>query len=149
MKCPKSDKITAYFDGELSGAEKSRFEMHLKECAACISRYDSYERLRAAFVQFERQPAPICFSNRVLSRVRAESPRPSVLFPVMIRFAEVMVVVLMITIGIISGRLLVSGGQAQTAANIASTFSLDVFDPAPSGSPGGVYLAMMEEKDAD
>lgn len=145
MKCQKSNKISAYFDAELSEAEKRRFEMHIQECAACRLRLDNYDRLRRGFVQSERQSVPAWFSTRVISRARSRSSRPSVLFPVMVRVAEVMVVVLMITIGIISGRLLVNGGQGQMAANIGSAFSLDVFDPAPPDSPGGVYLAMMEE----
>jgi hypothetical protein len=30
--------------------------------------------------------------------------------------------------------------------NLVSSFSLDVFDPAPPDSVGGVYLAMMEAR---
>lgn len=148
MKCSKSKMVSPYLDGELTAGEKARFESHVKGCPECSARLEAFQGMHAEFAGAEREKAPAWFSARVRARVAGVRPQRIAAFPLLVRFAEIAIVLLMITVGVISGRLLVRGAPGPSMGNIASTFSLEVFDPAPPDSVGGVYLAMTEANDA-
>jgi anti-sigma factor RsiW len=143
MKCRKSKLVSAYFDDMLINPDRKRFEAHLRECPSCTARLAAYGSLRTSLTSQGRQNAPAWFSAKVLARISAK-PRRSALPRVLVRLAEVMIVLLMVTVGIVSGRFLVNGIQAPHKASFASLLSLDVFQPAPPDSVGGVYLVMTE-----
>jgi hypothetical protein len=85
-----------------------------------------------------------------------ESPSPSPLpteerikvrgglVPFFIRFAEAAVLLVVITVGIFAGKVMTNSFPTARTMNIASSFSLDLFDATPPGSLGGAYLAMTE-----
>jgi hypothetical protein len=64
--------------------------------------------------------------------------------PFFVRFAEAAILLLVITVGIVAGKVMTNSSSAAQTTNIASSFSLDLFDATPPGSLGGAYLAMME-----
>jgi len=66
--------------------------------------------------------------------------------PAYLKFIEILVVILMVIIGLISGNMLISGKEAGKPADIALAYSLDVFEPTAPGSVGSAYLLVMEEE---
>jgi anti-sigma factor RsiW len=148
MKCSKSKMVSPYLDDELTDGEKVQFESHVKGCPECSARLEAFQGMHTAFAGVEREKAPAWFSTRVRARVAGARPQRTAAFPLLVRFAEIAIVLLMITVGVISGGLLVSGAPGPSMGSIASTFSLEVFDPAPPDSVGGVYLAMTEANNA-
>jgi anti-sigma factor RsiW len=133
--------VSPYLDHELTAEERSGFEAHLKGCPACTARLADYQGLHASFSGAAPETAPAWFFARVRARI-AERGGPRILVPLLVRFAEAVVVILMLTIGIATGGFLVSGGQR--SGDFAASLSLDLFDPAPQDSVGGLYLAMTE-----
>lgn len=144
MKCRKSKLVSSYLDGELKGGKRIAFESHLKECGFCRARREAVESLHDRFAKADRHPAPAWFSAKVTARISRSRPSRTGLFPVLIRFAEVVIVLVVIVVGVISGGFLVNGAQGRQTASFATTLSLEVFEPAPADSVGGVYLAMTE-----
>jgi anti-sigma factor RsiW len=140
--------VSPYLDGELTVGEKLQFEEHVKGCPECSARLEAFQGMHAAFAGAEREKAPAWFAARVRARVAGMKPQRTAAFPLLVRFAEIAIVLLMITVGVISGGLLVTGSPGPSMGDFASSLSLDVFDPAPPDSVGGVYLAMTEAKNA-
>lgn len=149
MKCRKSKLVSAYFDNELAEKEKIRLEAHLRGCRSCSSRFEAYTKVRRTFSAAGRETAPAWFPAKVMARISDSKPSRSFVFPVLVRFAEVTIVLAMIAVGVISGGFLVNGNHARHAGALASSFSLEVFDPAPPDSVGGAYLAMTEANNAE
>jgi anti-sigma factor RsiW len=148
MKCRQSKFISPYIDQELSGNEKARFEVHLRGCPSCSEGFEGYWMLRRSLSGVESHRAPAWFSQKVLARISEAESQQMFRLPLSLRLAEVLVVLLMIAAGIFSGGLLATGNPGQHMAGFTSSFSLDVFEPAPPDSVGGVYLAMTEADSA-
>ena len=157
MSCPKSIRISAYLDEELQDSDRAALETHIGGCAQCGMALQEMRSLRAAFANAERHPAPYGFATRVIARtaeLKSPSPLSSPLrgegrvrgwrIPLFVRFAEAAVLLMVITVGILAGRAMTDGSPAAQTTNIASSFSLDLFDATPPGSLGGAYLAMTE-----
>ena len=145
MSCPKTKLISAYLDKEMGLGEKSSFESHLKGCSSCSHTLEELQSLRAAFLNSERHPAPYGFAARVMARTaELEKKKAPWLVPIFVRFAEAAVLLVVITVGILAGKVMTNSSSAAKTTNIASSLSLDVFDAAPPGSLGGAYLAMTE-----
>lgn len=144
MKCSKSKLASPYVDGELNDRERALFEDHARLCPVCGARVAGYRSLRTGFHDAAEYRAPLGFSTRVRARIAEDRRSGSFGFPFLVRFAEGAVISLLVTMGIISGSFLVNGAQQQGAGGMTAAFSLDVFEPAPPDSVGGVYLAMTE-----
>ncbi len=145
MKCLKFEAISTYLDDELEEKERISIESHLKRCAKCAGALEEMRSLRTAFKGAEYYRAPLGFSSRLLARTEALDKKKSLWFvPVVIRFAEVAVLLVVIAAGVLAGKFMMNGRPAQKAENITSSLSLDLFDAAPPGSLGGAYLAMTE-----
>jgi len=156
MSCQKTKLIPAYLDEELQGGERAALETHVQGCAQCGTALKDMRSLRAAFASTERHPAPYGFATRVMALTRAmEAPSPGPLplwerikrgwfAPFVVGFAEAAVLIVVITVGILAGRVMTNSNPAMPAMNIASSLSIDMFDPTPPGSLGGAYLAMLE-----
>jgi anti-sigma factor RsiW len=144
MSCPKTKLISVYLDQEVRRGEKTAFEAHVQGCNNCSHTLDEMRSLRAAFAKSERYPAPYGFATRVMARTAAlernKSPWSVTLF---IRLAEAAVLLIVITVGILAGKVMTNSFSTKTT-NIASSLSLDLFDATPRGSLGGAYLAMTE-----
>jgi len=147
MRCSKAEKlISLYLDGEISVEEKGLFEAHVRECIVCAGKLDEIGKVRAAFGQAMRYRAPLGFSARVLDTVQGNAQvRPSFAF-LFTRFAAAVAVLIIIGLGVLTGRFLGSGRQTAKTEETAAFLSLDIFNATPHDSPGGAYLAMTEGK---
>lgn len=146
MKCRTAKLVSPYLDGELKGKEEALFEAHLRGCSACSEKLAAMRGLHALFAGAERYSAPYGFTTRVIARAAGQGKMRFSLVPVLVRFAEAAVVLAMITMGIMSGSLLMNTLTGRQVENFASSFSLEIFEPAPPSSVGGVYLAMTEAR---
>jgi len=145
MKCLKSKKIiSSYVDGELSMDEKVLLESHMNECSSCSRELEEMKSLHELFVNAEKFNAPYGFDTRVMANVNQCRPRGSSLIPLFVRVAEMIVVIVIIITGIISGSFMMISLMPQRAENITSSFSIEIFDAVPPDSVGGIYLSMME-----
>ncbi len=145
MRCSKTKLASPYIDNELSEKDKRHFEAHLPACPECVSRVEAYQKNRVLFSYAERYQAPYGFTTRVMARAAArEKENFARFFPIITRFAEVAVVLIMISVGVLAGRFVMNSVMNQRMGNIVSAFSLDLFEPAPPDSVGGAYLAMTE-----
>ncbi len=147
MSCPKSILLSAYLDEELKESAKVALEAHLPGCALCSAALSDLRSLRAAFANSERHQAPYGFATRVMARAaELEKKKSPWLVPLSVRFAEAAVLVLVITVGVLAGRVMTNISTTAQPTSIASSLSLDVFDATPPGSLGGAYLAMTEAR---
>jgi predicted anti-sigma-YlaC factor YlaD len=145
MRCSKTKLASPYIDNELSDKDRALFESHMAACPDCSGRVEAYRKAHGLFSHSERYNAPYGFSTRVMAQAKSEEKRPwRILSPVVARLAEVAVVVIMLSAGVLAGRFVMNSVMQQRMGNIASTFSLDLFDSIPPGSVGGAYLAMTE-----
>jgi anti-sigma factor RsiW len=144
MKCSRSKLVSPYVDGELEAEDKARFEKHAEGCPECGAMIEKLQQVRSLFSHAEGYQAPYGFKARVMAKTREAGARRPVWRPLFVGFAEVAVVLAMIFVGSVSGRFLVNTVLDQQAGDFASSFSLDLFEPAPPDSLGGVYLAMTE-----
>ena len=145
MSCPKIKLISAYLDKELGLGEKATFEAHMQGCTRCSHALEELQSLRVAFVNTERHQAPYGFATRVMARTaELEKKKVPWIVPFFVRSAEAAFLVIVITVGILAGKVMTNSLSASNTTNIASSLSLDVFDATPPGSLGGAYLAMTE-----
>jgi predicted anti-sigma-YlaC factor YlaD len=147
MRCKKAKElISPYMDGELSEGEREMIESHMKDCGNCRAEFEEIQHLHNLFAGTERFNAPYGFSTRILANRETKTRRKELLVPLFARFAGVVAVLMIIGIGIVSGRFIGRSFSFQKAGNIAAFFSLDIFNATPPDSVGGVYLAMTEVK---
>jgi anti-sigma factor RsiW len=149
MKCRHVKKmISQYVDDELSPSRKRDIESHIRSCGSCRDGLEEAQALRVLFSSAERFPAPYGFATRVLANLdEKEASRTRSLLgfrPLFLRTAQVVLALLVMTIGIISGNLLLperTNPIGQTA--VQQTFSLDLFQATPLDSIGGIYNTLM------
>lgn len=146
MSCPKTKLISAYLDNELGSGEKTAFEAHVQGCASCSHALEEMRSLRVAFASAERHPAPYGFATRVMARTAEFEKKKATPWhvPLFVRFAEAAVLLVVITVGILAGRVMTNSAPATTTTNVASSLFCDMFDATPPDSLGGAYLAMTE-----
>ena len=147
MNCSKTHKlISPYIDGELKAQDKEAFESHIKSCRACSIAVEEVRNQHNLFARAEEFKSPYGFSTRVMANIASKKAKGFSWTPLFTRFAEVIVMLVMIFTGIISGSFLSDRLANEKKALIMSSFYLDIFDPTPPDSLGGVYLAMAEVK---
>jgi len=145
MSCSKTKRISAYLDEELTGSDRASLEAHVQECAQCNATLKDMQALRAAFAGTERYQAPYGFATRVMARTaELDKKRAPWFVPFVVRFAEAAVLLLVITVGIVAGKVMTNSAPTAETKNLASSLSLDLFDATPPGSLGNAYLAMTE-----
>ncbi len=143
MKCPNSENISAYLDGELEEKKQVSLETHLKGCSRCANALEEMRSLRTAFKGVGHHQAPYGFSTRVMARTAALDRKKSPWFvTALIKFAEAAVLLMLIVVGILTGKVVTNGSSTQKSANITASFSLDLFQATPPGSLGDAYIAM-------
>ena len=149
MKCTHVKKmVSRYTDGELVLEEKKDFDSHLQGCASCREVLEEARALHQMFASAERFPAPYGFTTRVLANLedkersrlrRLLSIRPLFLLP-----AQVALALVVMTIGVISGNLLLAERTDPIGQTIVQeAFYLDLFQATPPDSIGGIYAALM------
>jgi anti-sigma factor RsiW len=78
MRCGKCKSLyTAYRDGDLRAAVKTRIENHLGECPDCRSVYDGIEKVVGTTASLERFAVADDLAQRILSRIRSSELVPS------------------------------------------------------------------------
>ncbi len=150
MKCTHVKKmISRYVDDELSRDEKKGFDFHVRSCTSCREELEETRALHRLFASAERFPAPFGFTARVLGNLdEKERTRFRDLFdirPFFLRSAQVTLALVVITVGILSGNLLLAERTetiGQTAV-VREAFSLDLFQAAPPDSIGQIYNTLM------
>jgi anti-sigma factor RsiW len=149
MKCRHVKKmIFQYVDDELSPGTKRAIESHIRSCGSCRDGLEEAGVLRVLFSSAERFPAPFGFAARVLANIdEKEASRIRSLpgfRPLFLRATQVALALLVMTIGIVSGNLLLPEKTTligQTA--VRQIFSLDLFQAAPPDSVGRIYNRLM------
>ncbi|MDO9289611.1 MAG: zf-HC2 domain-containing protein [Thermodesulfovibrionales bacterium] len=145
MNCSKTHKlISPYIDGELKASDREAFEAHIKSCRTCSIAVEEVRNQHNLFSYAKQFNAPYAFSTRVMANIAPEKAGGFSWTPLIIRFAEVVALLVIIFSGIISGGFLAGRLMPEKLSSVASSFSLDIFDSAPPDSLGGVYLAMTE-----
>jgi anti-sigma factor RsiW len=150
MKCRHVKRmISQYIDDDLSLDGKKDFDSHIQNCPSCRERLEETLALHQMFTSAERFPAPYGFATRVLANLEEKEGsrlRSLVLIrPFFFRAAQVAFALVVMTIGIVSGNLLLAERKTpmgQTA--VQETFSLDLFQATPPGSIGRIYNTLME-----
>jgi anti-sigma factor RsiW len=154
MKCQKARKaLSAYIDDELAAEQKDSVRLHLRECESCRDELAQMVSLDGLFSKAEKFAAPPGFSTRVLANIE-ERPRSAwrsfFVRPLLLSAVEIGFALIILAIGLISGNMLTSQRPpTETSAIVRQSFALDTFEAAPSGSMGGIYLAMMEARNAE
>lgn len=140
--------ISLHVDDRLDPDEQVSFDLHIRSCAACREILEETQTLRQMFTSAQKFPAPYGFATRVLANLQdiEKSQRRSLLSirPFFLRAAQVALAFVVMTIGIISGNLLLAertNPVGQTA--VQETFSLDLFQAAPPDSIGGIYYTLI------
>ena len=147
MKCSKVHKlISPYIDGELIERDMKALEDHMKVCGKCRKEFEEGKELHNLVASTDKFKAPYGFHTRVMTNISSGKIRGSSGIPVLVRLAEAVVVIVVIALGVLSGSSLTKGYMPDKAREVMASLSLDVFDSAPPGSLGGVYLAMTEVK---
>jgi anti-sigma factor RsiW len=149
MKCRHARKtISQSVDGELTQDGKKDFDSHIQNCVSCRDELEETLALHELFASARRFPAPYGFATRVLANLderKGAQVRGLLGFrPLFLRAAQVAFALVVMTLGIISGNMLLPERTehiGQTA--VQETFSLDLFQATPPGSIGGIYSTLM------
>jgi len=153
MKCRHAKKmISRYIDDELARDEKKDFSSHIRVCSLCREVLEETRALHELFAAAGQFPAPHGFAARVMANLerREESRRRRFpgFRPLFFRTAQVAFALVVMTIGAISGSLLLPERPERTdpivQTAVQDNFSLDLFQATPPGSIGGVYNTLME-----
>jgi anti-sigma factor RsiW len=149
MNCKHMKKmISRHVDDRLDPNEQVSFDLHIRSCAACRKILEETRALHQMFASAQRFLAPYGFATRVLANLEEkEGSRLRSLLsirPFFLRAAQVAFALVVMTIGIISGNLLLAdriNPIGQTA--VQEAFSLDLFQATPPDSIGGIYNTLM------
>jgi len=149
MKCRRARKmLSQYVDDDLTPDEKKDFDSHVQNCASCREALGEIRAIHELFASARRFPAPYGFATRVLANLdEKERSGARGIFgfrPFFLRAAQVAFALVVMTVGIISGNLLLPERTehiGQTA--VQESFSLDLFQATPPGSIGGIYDTLM------
>jgi len=144
MNCAKTHGlISLNLDGELSPREQAALAAHLCGCRAC--RVAEAGLRRQLLAGLPRLAAPAGFSARVMGNLAPVPARGLWWLRLLAGVAEVAVLSAIILTGMLSGADLAA--RLSPEKTVAATLALDLFDPAPPDSLGGVYLTMTEVRD--
>ena len=145
MKCSKGEKlISPYIDGELPERDIKTLEDHMKVCHKCLATFEDGRELHNLFANANKFRAPYGFHTRIMANISSGKISETSGIPVFARLAEAVLVVVVIALGVLSGRLLIKDYMPDRARDVVASLSLDVFHSAPPDSLGGAYLAMTE-----
>ena len=141
--------ISRYVDDALSPDDKKDVDSHIQDCARCREGLEETRALHRLFAAAERFSAPYGFATRVLANLEEKEGsrlrRLLAIRPLFIRSAQVAFALVVMTMGIISGDLLMAERTEtiEQAAVVQEAFSLDLFQATPPDSIGGIYSTLM------
>jgi len=144
MKCTKAHKLmSASLDGELSVSEQELLAAHLKQCVACGKEYHAFQEMHRLLRHAQPFSAPPYLASRIMARLDTVETQPF-FAPLWANFAEALVILMVIGIGVVSGNLISNSMGLRNFDNGVASMSLEIFDATPPESLGGAYLAMLE-----
>lgn len=144
MRCTTAHRLmSASLDDELSARERESLTAHLAQCEACGKDFLALQGMHRILGQAEQFSAPSYFSRRLMTRLDNAAARP-LFSPLWARFAEGLVILAVIGIGVVSGNLFSNSMGLGTSDQGIASMSLEVFEAAPPQSLSGAYLAMLE-----
>jgi anti-sigma factor RsiW len=144
MECRKAHRlITSSLDGELSIKERDFLAAHLKQCPACGKELSAFQGMHQLLLQSEQFSAPPYLVQRVMARLDDAQTRPF-FEPLWVHFAEALVIILVIGIGVVSGNLFSNSMGLHNSDQGIAAMSLEIFDATPPDSLSQAYLAMLE-----
>lgn len=144
MKCTTAHRLmSAALDGELSAREQDVLAAHLGECMVCSEEFHAFQEMQRALLQTERFSAPSGLARRVMAQLDPVDSRPF-FAPLWMNFAEALVILIVIGIGVVSGNLFSNSMGLRNSEKGIASMSLEIFDATPLDSLGGAYLAMLE-----
>ncbi len=142
--------MSRYLDDDLGPDEQEAFTLHIRDCAACRMELEEIQAVDALFASAERYTAPNGFATRVLARLEEQQHSRFWSFLAfhrsLFRAAELMLALVVLVIGVVSGNVLMTGRTSEKQmllANVQTSFSLDLFQATPPGSVGGAYVSLM------
>jgi anti-sigma factor RsiW len=153
MQCSGiKELISSYIDDQLGPGEKEDFSFHLRSCPGCREALEEAQAVHELFASAGRFSAPYGFTTRVMARLMTEEPSPWwAVFtgrPLVLRAMEWGFALVVIVSGLLLGNLLVPERvPPQRPVTIQESFSLDLFQAAPSDSIGSIYLTLAEATD--
>lgn len=148
MECKKvQELISGYLDGELQMSEREIFEAHGRQCRGCAELLHETEAVKRAYCALPRHSAPPYFAARVMAGVEKDAKASWFDFflgkPAYLKLAEIALALIVVVIGAVSGDLVTIRDNNLRPAEIRSSYSLDVFDPAPPDSIGGAFISVL------
>ncbi len=134
--------IPLFVDGELSIKDEKAVAAHVQTCGLCANELRDMQIMQQMFNLAEKYQAPYGFAERVIANAVSPQEQKGVFVPCFTKVIEAVVFVIIIAVGIASGNFLVPGHPSPEPDTLAVTLSLDIFETAPPGSIGDVYLAV-------
>ena len=163
MKCDKvRKKLLIFLDGELPEKQKVEIQNHLNGCPGCLKQVEVLLKIWDVAEGLERiEPSPYLWNKLSLRVVEYESSQNlfSAFFRTISRYTVPATVVVIFLIGILAGIYLGSSTNFQKikTSNISSVATarekfvrssyLDIFDDMPAESIGGIYIALVSDKE--
>lgn len=150
MRCSRIRKmISGYVDDELKPEDRRAVVLHVEVCDACRKELEETRQVKQLFASAKRFEAPYAFAERVMARIGEAEERPLPRLrriftgqPLFVRAAQVAFALVVILVGLVSGNMLTASRPAEQQQAVQDTFSLDLFQAAPPGSIGGIYVSM-------
>jgi anti-sigma factor RsiW len=144
--------ISSYIDDQLGPEEKEAFSFHIRSCPGCREALEEVQSVHELFTSAERFSAPYGFTTRVMASLETKEPSRLRAFftlrPFALRAMEVAFALIVVVTGMFFGPLLVADrGLPQRPVTVQESFYLDLFQAAPSGSIGSIYLTLAEATD--
>jgi len=133
------ERLSAFFDGELTPEERREVAAHLEGCEECRRELALLSQLDAALGSLEAAPAPAALAERVLDRVQ---PRRRYWWQSLAMAASLI-------LGIVLGGSLARDfyPYSTTASNgNAEVLALEEFHDFPQGSLGAVMVSYQAEE---
>lgn len=152
--CGAGEKVVSYLYGELYGAEKTRFEDHLGECANCAEELAAFSSIRMSVADWKESEVPAAPAG-ILER---DEPRTGLFERLTGLFSSsfglkalvgAAAAVLILILGILAVSLLNPGGSEEPVAN-SETPALETPKPElPAVESTEAEIAESQEAEAD
>lgn len=77
LNCQRQEDLVTYLYGEASAPERTRFELHLRECAACQDELKAFQNVRHKMSAWQPQIAPQHIASQLAPPMKSAQPLPS------------------------------------------------------------------------
>lgn len=146
MKCSEvKRKLSAYLDGEVSGADKKEIAEHLTTCEDCQEELTALSSVSDALVVLGGIEVPPYFMTRVRQCINDEAnatPFLGRIRSIAVTAATAIAVIVSLFIGNQFGRTLyqsITGNGTPATAQTSDVFGLGAFEEFPNGSLSDIY----------